>query len=94
MAKTKLPEWINKEDWDGFVAMRRKMRKPLTERAINMALRALDRMRQQGHDPNHALQFTEYKGNQGVFPAPNWWLRQQGYPLPQMNKAKRRPGDF
>jgi hypothetical protein len=33
-----LPDWINKEDWNGFVAMRIKIKKPMTDRAKQMAV--------------------------------------------------------
>ena len=38
MVKIMLPTYINKEDWEGFVAMRKAIKKPLTPRAEKMAL--------------------------------------------------------
>ena len=36
-----LPEWISKESWDGFVEMRNKLKKPLTNRASNGIIKKL-----------------------------------------------------
>lgn len=80
MTRTKfvLPDWINKEDWDGFVKMRAKIKKPLTDRAKDMAIRVLRRLKDIGEDPNLALQFAEYKCNQGIFEVPMWFKKQMG----------------
>lgn len=36
-----LPEWISKDSWDGFVEMRNKLKKPLTNRASNGIIKKL-----------------------------------------------------
>lgn len=43
-----LPDWIEKTAWKGFVAMRAKMKKPLTPRAIGLLLTKLEAMRASG----------------------------------------------
>lgn len=52
---TALPEWIDIEAWDGFVAMRKTLKKPLTNRAEKLILYTLYRIRDAGHCPNAAL---------------------------------------
>jgi len=45
-----LPDWIPTEAWDGYVAMRKKQRKPMTDRARDLKLAELQRFRDAGHD--------------------------------------------
>ena len=63
-----LPDWIDEESWAGFVEMRKKQKHPLTERAMKIALRKLEEMREQGYDPNAALDESTFRGWLGVFP--------------------------
>lgn len=46
-----LPDWIPADAWEGFVEMRKKVRAPLTNRAITLVLGKLEKLRAQGHDP-------------------------------------------
>lgn len=63
-----LPSWINEEDWNGFVEMRKKIKAPLTERAKKMALESLRKLRESGQDPNLVLQQSEFNDWKGLFP--------------------------
>ena len=45
-----LAEWIPLEAWGAWREMRQKTRKPLTERAVDIAIRKLARFRAEGHD--------------------------------------------
>jgi len=45
-----LPDWIPKEPWDGFVEMRKKQKKPLTDRARDLKVSELQRFQAAGHD--------------------------------------------
>lgn len=74
------PSWINREAWDGFAEMRRKIRKPMTMRAAELIVMALDRMRLDGHNPNTALDASTRNGWQDVYPPKptNGQTRQQG----------------
>lgn len=38
------------EAWEGYVAMRKKQRKPMTERARDLKVAELQRFREEGHD--------------------------------------------
>lgn len=54
---TALPSWIPQETWDAFVEMRRKtLKKPPTDFALNLILRELFKLRDQGHDPLACLE--------------------------------------
>lgn len=52
---TALPAWIDAEAWDGFLAMRKAMKKPTTPRAEMLVLKTLYQMKEMGHDPNASL---------------------------------------
>lgn len=88
--KFQLPEWVNKEDWDAFVAMRRKIKKPMTDRAKTMAINVLRRLKDIGEDPNECLKQSEYFCWQGIFPIGKQYRDQMGM---NDNKA-RQVGDF
>lgn len=65
---TNLPDWIPKEAWDGFVEMRKKAKSPFTERALNLAISELDKLRSQGQDPAAVLNQSVMNGWKGLFP--------------------------
>lgn len=45
-----LPDWIPKPAWDGFVEMRKRKRAVLTDRAKELKVKELDRLRKAGFD--------------------------------------------
>jgi hypothetical protein len=50
-----LPGYIDPEAWQGFVDMRKTIKKPLTLRAAKLILYELQRIKDAGHDANAAL---------------------------------------
>lgn len=62
------PEWLDPQAWDGFVAMRKKIKKPLSGRALELALKSLAKMREEGQDPNAVLDQSTMNCWQGLFP--------------------------
>jgi len=52
---TALPSWIDQEAWNGYVDMRRAMKKPMTARAETLVLKTLYLLKERGHDPNASL---------------------------------------
>lgn len=52
---TALPAWIDRDAWNGYVDMRKAIKKPMTPRAELVVLKTLFQMRAAGHDPNEAL---------------------------------------
>lgn len=61
------PDWIDPEAWDGFVEMRRRMKKPLTARAAALLFAKLDRFRAAGHCPKTCLDRSTVNGWQDVY---------------------------
>jgi uncharacterized protein YdaU (DUF1376 family) len=62
------PDWIPKEAWQGFEAMRAKIRKPMTDRARKLIVGELEKLRSQGEDPVSVLEQSERNSWQDVFP--------------------------
>lgn len=62
-----IPDWIPAEAWNGFVEMRRKIRQPLTDRAILLTISALKKMRST-EDIGAVLDQSTMKNYRGVFP--------------------------
>lgn len=50
-----LPTWIDPEAWAEFVDMRKRLKKPLTQRAAERQLFRLFELKNAGHDPNASL---------------------------------------
>lgn len=65
------PEWIPQEAFEAFIEMRKKMRKPMTAYAVKLAIKTLDRLRQEGHDPQAVLDQSIMNSWQGLFPIKN-----------------------
>lgn len=63
-----LPEWVSKEDWSSFEESRKKLRKPMTDRARTLVLTELARLRDAGNDPSTVLSQSVRKGWLDVFP--------------------------
>lgn len=61
------PEWIKREAWDGFVAMRKRIRAPLTDRAAELVFIELRKLAPD-HDPSEVLDQSTRNGWRGVFP--------------------------
>ena len=80
-----LPDWISTEAWEGFDAMRRKSRHPLTPRAAKLVVNELAKLRAAGHDPNAVLDQSTRNGWRDVFP-----LRDRQPVQPQQPAARLR----
>jgi hypothetical protein len=61
-------EWIPAEAWAGFVDMRMKMREPLTDRAVTLIVKELDRLRADGHDVGMVLDQSTRNNWRDVYP--------------------------
>ena len=62
-----LPDWIPLETWEAFLEMRRKIKKPPTEHAIELLIAKLDKFRQQGQDIKAVLEKSITSSWQDVF---------------------------
>lgn len=54
-----LPTWIPQEAWDGYEAMRKKIKKPMTERARDLVIKKLLILKGDGHNPTAVLEQSE-----------------------------------
>jgi phage replication O-like protein O len=50
-----IPEWINKETWDAFVEMRKVIKKPMTDRAKELMLGKLEKLKYLGQNVTEVL---------------------------------------
>jgi hypothetical protein len=62
-----LPEWIDPVAWAGFVAMRVKIKKPMTDRAKQMLVTKLEAFKAAGADVAAILRQSEFKCWQDVY---------------------------
>lgn len=62
------PEWIDAEVWAAFQELRKKLKAPLTSRAIKNIIEELAKLKDQGQDPNAVLDQSITRGWRGVFP--------------------------
>lgn len=62
------PSWLDREAWDGFVAMRVKIKHPMTHRAAVLVLRELERFRADRLDANEALDQSTRNNWRDVYP--------------------------
>lgn len=62
-----LPPWIPVEAWAGFLEMRKKIHKPLTERAVQLAIGKLETLKASGNSPLEVLNQSTMNCWQGLF---------------------------
>lgn len=62
------PEWVPLEAWNAYVEMRRAIKRPLTKWAAVLAVRTLETLKVQGHDPQAVLDQSVFNAWQGLFP--------------------------
>lgn len=62
-----LPEWVDSLAWQDFVAMRQRIRKPLTDRAKVLAVGELEKLRARGHPPSAVLNQSIMHSWAGLF---------------------------
>lgn len=63
-----LPDWIPEDAWNSYVEMRKKVRKPMTGKAVDLAVAELEKLREQGSDPRAVLDQSVLNSWQGLFP--------------------------
>ncbi len=66
--KFDLPDWVPADLWADYIDMRKKIRKPATERAMKLAIRDLEKMAREGQDPAAVLEQSILNSWQGLFP--------------------------
>lgn len=65
-----LPAYIDRDTWDAFWEMRKKMgtRAPITDFGKKLILKELMKFHSEGYDANNSLEQSIMKGWRGVFP--------------------------
>ena len=63
-----MPEWLDSELLNNFVAMRKLNKKPMTDNAISLLIKKIARHRNDGHDVNQMLEDAIIGGYQNVYP--------------------------
>lgn len=85
---TGLPESVSDELWSAFVDHRKKIKRPMTEKAESMLATKLAGMEDQGHDASEALRESIINVWLGVFPP------KAGDHTVRASKRKASPSDF
>ena len=67
-ATPELPPWVDAQAWGDFVAMRKAIRKPMTDAAKRLAVAELAKLRDQGEDPTEVMRQSTFRSWQGLFP--------------------------
>ena len=62
------PDWIDTETWEAFIAMRKKIKAPPTERAVQLLVKDLEKYKVDGDDPNEVINQSIKNGWKGLFP--------------------------
>ncbi len=62
------PDWIPVEAWSGFVEMRKKIKAPMTDRAISLMVKKLEGLKAQGFDVGEVLDQSIRNNWKDVYP--------------------------
>lgn len=62
-----LPDWLPLPEWEGFLAMRKKIKKVPTDRAVGLLIKKLDGFRAAGEDIGAVLDQSTMNNWQDVF---------------------------
>ena len=62
------PDWLPLDTFNDFKEKRKEIKKPLTGRAEELAIKALARLKESGNDPQAVLEQSIMGGWQGLFP--------------------------
>lgn len=63
-----LPSWIPIAQWDGYLEMRKRMKKPMTGRALELAVASLEKLMRSGEDPGQVLDQSTMNSWIGLYP--------------------------
>ena len=63
------PIWLPEKEFEDFKKMRKKIKSPMTERAEELLIMRLERLKTEGHDPKELLETAILNSWKGVWPA-------------------------
>lgn len=63
-----LPDWLPQAAWDDWLAHRKAMKAPFTQRAAELSIAVLGRLQGEGHDPVAVINESVLRGWTGLFP--------------------------
>jgi len=63
-----IPNWIEKDNWKEFIEMRKKMKSQPTDRAKELLIKDLEKLKNQGFNPNEVIEQSIKNGWKGLFP--------------------------
>lgn len=63
-----IPSYISEDLWNGFLEMRKDRKYPCTPHALKLALESIEKLKQDGQDPEACLKQTVERGYRGIFP--------------------------
>ena len=66
-----LPDWIDKDLWNAFLEMRKKIKKPPTDKAVELLIKDLEKYKAAGDEPNEVIKKSIMNGWAGLFPLSN-----------------------
>lgn len=62
-----MPGWVPGDAWDGYIDMRKRIKKPMTARAMELAITKLADLMRAGSDPKAVLDQSTMNSWQGLF---------------------------
>ena len=63
-----LPDWIDKVLWEAYMETRKKLKAPPTKKAVELIIKDLETLKNNGDDPGKVLEQSIKRGWRGVFP--------------------------
>lgn len=88
---TALPDWIDHDSWQAFIAMRKSIKKPITPAAVPLAIAKLAKLRASGNDPRAVLEQSTLNSWQGLFEVQG---QNQARASPSYQTANEKAKDF
>jgi hypothetical protein len=68
IGETQFPEWLPKDTWEAFIEMRKSIKANPTEKAIELLIGKLDKLKMEGNDPKCVLEASIENNWKGLFP--------------------------
>ncbi|KKK46857.1 hypothetical protein LCGC14_3161050 [marine sediment metagenome] len=74
-----IPNWIPKKTWDTFLEMRKKIKAPMTDQAIKLAINKLEKLKEEGYESEDVLNESILNNWKGLFPIKNYQRKEKRY---------------